>query len=140
MFDKIQNPETGKWVSIHGTVGKQILKNYVQQKGGRWGRPNVNTNAKEWFQYFLNNPCNWLDNVHGYSNEYDIRDLLTLGDETLFHLAYLACNHSHIKDPKQRFRHLEKCNSCFWKALNAIPKSRPSSRKRGRSRYNCLKR
>lgn len=34
MFDKIQNPITGKWVSIFGNTGKRILNNYLSQMGG----------------------------------------------------------------------------------------------------------
>ena len=33
MFNKIQNPETGKWVNIHGSVGKRVLRNYVKVGG-----------------------------------------------------------------------------------------------------------
>ena len=34
MFNKIQNPDTGKWVNINGTVGRKVLNNYVRQAGG----------------------------------------------------------------------------------------------------------
>ena len=34
MFNKIQNPETGKWVNTNGPVGKRVLRNYVRQMGG----------------------------------------------------------------------------------------------------------
>jgi len=30
MFNKIQNPKTGRWVSIHGTIGKRVLNNYMR--------------------------------------------------------------------------------------------------------------
>ena len=36
-MQKIQNPETGKWVNINGKVGKKVLNNYVNyinQTGG----------------------------------------------------------------------------------------------------------
>ena len=36
-MQKIQNPETGKWVNINGKVGKKVLNNYVHyinQTGG----------------------------------------------------------------------------------------------------------
>lgn len=29
-MDRIQNPETGKWVNVNGYVGKQILKKYIE--------------------------------------------------------------------------------------------------------------
>tara|TARA_B100000575_G_C23136442_1_gene660318 strand:+ start:2570 stop:4006 length:1437 start_codon:yes stop_codon:yes gene_type:complete len=38
MFNKIQNPETGNWVNINGSVGKQVLRNYVRHMEG--GSPN----------------------------------------------------------------------------------------------------
>tara|TARA_B100000575_G_C23136442_1_gene660316 strand:- start:742 stop:975 length:234 start_codon:yes stop_codon:yes gene_type:complete len=28
-FDKIRNPETNRWVSIHGKAGKKVLHNYM---------------------------------------------------------------------------------------------------------------
>ena len=34
MFDKIQNPATGKWVNTNGPVGRKVLNNYVRQAGG----------------------------------------------------------------------------------------------------------
>jgi protein disulfide-isomerase-like protein len=34
MYRKIQNPETGNWVSTNDSEGKRILANYVQQMGG----------------------------------------------------------------------------------------------------------
>jgi len=34
MFNKIQNPITGKWVNIYGMTGKRILENYLSQLGG----------------------------------------------------------------------------------------------------------
>tara|TARA_B100000575_G_C23101734_1_gene635647 strand:- start:226 stop:759 length:534 start_codon:yes stop_codon:yes gene_type:complete len=34
MYDLIQNPETGRWVSIHSIVGKKVLKKYKQTGGG----------------------------------------------------------------------------------------------------------
>ena len=34
MFHKIQNPETGKWVNINGSVvGQKVLRNYMKQFG-----------------------------------------------------------------------------------------------------------
>lgn len=33
MFNKIKNPETGKWVDIHGQAGKRVLNNYINQSG-----------------------------------------------------------------------------------------------------------
>jgi hypothetical protein len=34
MYELIQNPQTGRWVSIYGPVGKKILGKYEQQGGG----------------------------------------------------------------------------------------------------------
>ena len=37
MFDKIQNPKTGRWVKTNSALGKKILNQYKQQLGGnRW--------------------------------------------------------------------------------------------------------
>ena len=37
MFDKIQNPKTGRWVKTDSTLGKKILSKYSEQVGGWWG-------------------------------------------------------------------------------------------------------
>ena len=37
MYDKIVNPLTGRYVSVKGTIGKIVLKNYLKQLGGRYG-------------------------------------------------------------------------------------------------------
>ena len=34
MYDKIVNPNTGRRVSIYGQIGREILKNYLNQLGG----------------------------------------------------------------------------------------------------------
>ena len=34
MYNKIVNPETGRYVSIRGNLGKTVLKNYLKQLGG----------------------------------------------------------------------------------------------------------
>ena len=34
MFDKIQNPKTGRWVKTNSALGKKILSQYKQQLGG----------------------------------------------------------------------------------------------------------
>ena len=39
MFHKIQNPETGKWVNINGSVGQKVLRNYMKQFGA--GGPDI---------------------------------------------------------------------------------------------------
>ena len=43
MFDKIQNPKTGRWVKINSKLGKKILSKYSEQVGGWWGcvKPNL---------------------------------------------------------------------------------------------------
>ena len=37
MFDKIQNPKTGRWVKTNSLLGKKIISKYSEQVGGWWG-------------------------------------------------------------------------------------------------------
>ena len=46
MFNKIQNPDTGKWVNINGTVGRKVLNNYVRQAGGAAAAKDDSRSAK----------------------------------------------------------------------------------------------
>jgi hypothetical protein len=34
VFDKIQNPKTGRWVNLNGNTGQKILRNYNMLRGG----------------------------------------------------------------------------------------------------------
>ena len=41
MYQKIKNPISGRFVSIHGKIGRNIIKNYIiNLSGGGWGSAN----------------------------------------------------------------------------------------------------
>ena len=41
MYQKIMNPISGRFVSIHGKIGRNIIKNYIiNLSGGGWGSAN----------------------------------------------------------------------------------------------------
>ena len=46
MWKKIINPETGRKVSVNGTIGKKILKNYLHQLGGASFASNASSGSK----------------------------------------------------------------------------------------------
>ena len=48
MFDKIQNPQTGRWVKTTSSLGKKILNQYKNQVAG--GNPN-HKNPTEWEEF-----------------------------------------------------------------------------------------
>jgi len=56
MFGKIQNPETGRWVSVYGAKGKQILRHYGNnQKAGAFNMsskfPRIGTDQSDRWEY-----------------------------------------------------------------------------------------
>ena len=58
MFDKIQNPATGKWVNTNGPVGRKVLNNYVRQAGGALTLQDGHTEALRYATIIANNLSN----------------------------------------------------------------------------------
>ena len=52
MFNKILNPETGRWVYINGNTGKQILKNYITRQIG--GFDKIRKESSKWSESWDN--------------------------------------------------------------------------------------
>lgn len=58
MFDKIQNPATGKWVNTNGPVGRKVLNNYVRQAGGALTLQDGHTEALRYANIIASNLSN----------------------------------------------------------------------------------
>jgi hypothetical protein len=63
MYDRIVNPLTGRYVSVKGTIGKAVLKNYLKQLGG------VDSEANETLVF-----CHGKLNIDIYNSDADPQD------------------------------------------------------------------
>ena len=84
MYDRIKNPESGKWVSLFSKKGRNILKMYLTLLGGSYLKEEQNEKAPEitsekHLQEILNNSdktlvnfyAPWCGHCNNFSNSYD---------------------------------------------------------------------
>ena len=122
MYDKIVNPLTGRYVSVKGTIGKTVLKNYLKQLGGATS-PGIYSQEKD--GYIFDERSVQLGTNYDDVNIYDEKGTMSVFDQSKFgrtNRSTKAINYINNQSGAQPYFYKEKYDTIFNNIRNLTKK------------------